>query len=104
SAPNVFFSGGQSDPGCDYQIKQNGGRWSIANSCTRSKRTIDKIEVGVRQLTFRITAHDPGFPYAEVVITFGLSSDGKTLEGRAGVYDKDFFPIGDHPVRWIRRE
>ncbi len=102
--PNDFFVGGKANPECDYYVKQNGGRWTITNSCSASKRTIDKIEVRTRQLSFRISGRDPAFPYSEVVITFTLSEDGQTLEGRGSLYDKDFFPVGDHSVRWIRRE
>lgn len=104
SAPSVYFSGGQAEPECDYQVKQSGARWTISSGCSRSKRTIDQVEVGVRQLTFRVTSRDAGFPYAEVEVTFGLSSDGKILEGRATAYDKNFLPVGDHPARWMRRE
>jgi tetratricopeptide (TPR) repeat protein len=104
STPSIYFAGGESDPGCDYFVKQNGGRWVITSSCPQSKRTIDNIEVQTRQLSFRLSGHDPGFPFSEVDVTFALSSDGQTLEGRGTAYDKSFFPIGDHPVRWMRRE
>ncbi|MGA3373589.1 MAG: hypothetical protein ABSC48_17715 [Terracidiphilus sp.] len=101
---NDFFVGGKSNPECDYIVKQNGGRWTITNGCSASKRTIDKIEVKTRQLSFRLSGHDSSFPYSEVIITFTLSEDGQTLVGRGTPYDKDFFPVGDHTVRWMRRE
>jgi hypothetical protein len=102
--PNDFFIGGKSNPECDYYVKQDGGRWTIKNNCLVSIRTIDKVEVKTRQLSFRLSGRDPGFPYSEVIITFTLSEDGQRLEGRGTPYDKDFFPVGDHTVRWERRE
>jgi tetratricopeptide (TPR) repeat protein len=102
--PNDFFVGGKSNPECDYVVKQNGERWTITNGCSASKRTIDKIEVKTRQLSFRLSGHDSSFPFSEVIITFTLSQDGQRLEGRGTPYDKNFFPVGDHTVRWERRE
>jgi tetratricopeptide (TPR) repeat protein len=104
STPNVYFAGGQSNPECDYVVKQSGGRWSITNGCSKSSRAIDNIEVQPRQLSFRLSGRDSGFPYSEVDITLTLSNDGQTLEGRGNAYDKNFFPLGDHPVRWLRRD
>jgi hypothetical protein len=104
TTPNDFFLGGKSNPECDYSVKQNGGRWTITNSCSRSKWGIDSIEVRGRELTFRLAGHDPAYPFSQVVVTFALSEDGKTLEGRGNPYDNALVPIGDHPVRWVRRE
>jgi len=103
STPNVFFVGGDSTPDCDYYVQKNGGHWAITNSCSKSTRTVDKIEVQNRELSFRMTGRDPLYPYAEVVVTFSMSKDGQTLEGRGTPYDKNYFPVGDHPVRWLRR-
>jgi tetratricopeptide (TPR) repeat protein len=105
STQRLYFVGDKSNPECDYVIKHDRERWTIRNNCSRSTRTIDKIEVGARQISFRISGeHDSKFPFSEIVITFTLSRDGQTLEGRGTPYDKSYFPIGDHPVRWMRRE
>jgi hypothetical protein len=103
STPNEYFVGGESNPGCDYSVKQSGGKWTVANTCSQSTRVIDEIEVQPRQLNFRLTGRDSGYPYSEVFITFTLSEDGQTLEGRGTPYDKSYFSVGDHPVRWARR-
>lgn len=104
SAQNGFFVGGESNPQCDYLVKQNGGRWDIKNSCIPRKRSITEVEVQPRQLRFKILGKDPEFPFSEIVITFTLSNDGQILEGRAVTYDNKFFQNGDHPVRWVRRK
>jgi hypothetical protein len=104
STPKQFFAGGKAEPDCDYSIRQSGGRWSIANHCSKSKRSIDRIEVQPRQISFRLTGHGADFPYSEVDITFTLSPDGQTLDGRGTYYDKSFFAAGYYSVRWQRRE
>jgi tetratricopeptide (TPR) repeat protein len=104
STPSEYFVGGEANPECDYTVKQNGGRWEIKSGCSKSSRAIDNIEVLPRQLSFRLSGKDSGFPFSEVDITLTLSNDGQMLEGRGNAYDKNFFPIGDHPVRWLRRE
>ncbi|MGD0832577.1 MAG: hypothetical protein ABR907_16715 [Terracidiphilus sp.] len=104
STPNDFFVGGDAIPDCDYYVQQNGGHWTITNTCSKSTRTIDNVEVQNRELSFRLTGHDRLYPFSEVVVTFSMSADGKTLLGRGTPYDKNFFPIGDHTVRWLRRE
>jgi len=104
TTPNDFFLGGKSNPECDYTVKQSGGRWTITNSCSRSKWGIDNVEVRGRELSFRLSGHDPAYPFSQVVVTFALSEDGKALVGRGNPYDNALVPIGDHPVRWMRRE
>ncbi len=104
SAPNDYLVGGESNPQCDYYVKQNGARWDIKNGCTPSKRSMNDVEVQPRQLSFKLVGRDPGFPFSEVALTFTLSSDGQTLDGRAVTYDKHFAAVGDHPVRWVRRK
>jgi hypothetical protein len=104
TTPNDFFLGGKSSPECDYYVKQNGGRWTITNSCSRPKWGINDIEVRGRELNFRLSGHDPAYPFSQVGVTFELSEDGQTLAGRGNPYDNALVPIGDHPVRWVRRE
>ena len=104
SAPNGYFVGGESNSQCDYLVKQTGGRWEIKNSCSPPKRSINDVEAQPRQLSFKLLGRDPGFPFSEVIVTFTLSNDGQTLEGRAITYDKKYFVSGDHPIRWIRRK
>jgi tetratricopeptide (TPR) repeat protein len=99
-----FFVGGKAKPECDYMVNQSGGRWSITNGCSRSTWAIDKIQAEPREISFQLSGHDPGYPYSLVTVTFALSEDGKTLEGRAAVFNKVFEPVGDHTVRWARRE
>jgi len=103
TTPNDFFLGGKSRPECDYYVKQDGKRWTITNGCSRPKWVIDNIEVQGRKLGFRLSGHDPAYPFAQVIITFVLSEDGQTLAGRGNPYDETLSPIGDHPVRWVRR-
>ncbi len=66
STPKQYFVGGASEPDCDYEIKKNGGHWSIANHCPNLKRSIDRVDVQAGQLRFRLTGHDPAFPYSRV--------------------------------------
>jgi len=103
STPKKFFVGGHDEPNCDYTIKKNGGHWSIANQCPHLKRSIDHLEVKTGQLSFRLTAHDPAFPYSEVDVTFTLSPDGQRLDGRGTYYDKENFAAGYYSVLWVRR-
>jgi len=104
SAPNDYLVGGESNSQCDYYVKQNGARWEIKNGCTPSKRAMSDVEVQPRQLSFKLKGRDPAFPFSEVALTFTLSNDGQTLEGRAVTYDKHFSAVGDHPVTWTRRK
>jgi hypothetical protein len=104
SASNELFAGGESNPECDYDVKQSGGRWSITNSCSRSTRTIEEIEVQGTQLSFRIKVHDPSFPFAEVIVMLTLSDDGQTMEGHGTPYDRNYARAVDRPTRWIRRQ
>lgn len=104
AAPSGYFVGGASNPQCDYFVRQFGGHWDIKDSCAPSKRTITDVEVQSRQISFKLMGRDADFPFSEVIVTFSLSNDGQTLEGRAVPYDKKFFIEGDHPVRWIRRK
>ncbi|MGO9777316.1 MAG: hypothetical protein ACLPM3_12085, partial [Terracidiphilus sp.] len=67
SEANENFFGGESNPECDYFIKQNGGRWEIKNSCSASKRSIHNVEAQSGRLIFKITGRDPGFQFSEVV-------------------------------------
>jgi tetratricopeptide (TPR) repeat protein len=103
STPNEYFVGGEANPECDYSVKQNAGKWSITNTCSGAARIIDNIDAQPKRLNFRITRHETGYPISEVIVTLVLSADGQTFEGRGTAYDKDFFPLGDHPVRWMRR-
>lgn len=104
STPKQYFAGGKDEPDCDYEIRKSGGHWSIANHCPRLKRSIDRIEALAGQLSFRLTGHDPGFPYSEVAVTFTLSPDGKTMNGRGTYYDKENFAAGYYSVLWVRRQ
>lgn len=101
--PNHYFAGGESNPECDYLIKRDGERWTIANSCSRRAWIIEDVEVQARILSFRIMGHDSTFPFGEVAVTFTLSSDGQKLEGQTNAYDKTFNTLGSHPARWTRR-
>jgi tetratricopeptide (TPR) repeat protein len=104
SEANENFFGGESNPECDYLIKQNSGRWEIKNSCSASKRNIHHVEAQSRQLSFKITGRDPGFQFAEVVVTLALSSDGQSLEGTAVAYDKKYLPYSNYHLHWVRRK
>ncbi len=103
-APGGYFVGGESNPECDYLVKQTPKQSEVKSSCTPAKRSISDVDVQPRQLSFKLLGRDPEFPFSEVTITFTLSSDGQTLEGRAVPYDKSYFAAGDHPVRWMRRK
>lgn len=102
--PGDFFIGGKSDPECDYFINENGGRWTITNHCPWPTWAIDKIQVRARQINFQLSGHFPGYPYSVATVTFTLSVDGKTLEGIESVFQNGTEHLGDHTVRWIRRE
>jgi tetratricopeptide (TPR) repeat protein len=104
SEANENFFGGESNPECDYLIKQNFGRWEIKNSCSASKRNIHNIEAQPRQISFKLTGRDPGFQFSEVVVTLALSSDGQSLEGTAVTYDKKNLPFSNYALHWIRRK
>ena len=101
--PNDYFVGDKSKPECDYIITQSSGRWTIKNACSRPSWAIDKIRVDARQISFRLSGHDPAYSFAEVNVTLGLSDDGQTLLGRATAYDKTYTPVSDRSVRWTRR-
>jgi len=103
STPKQYFAGGKDEPDCDFVIKKSGGHWSIANHCSHLKRSIDRVEVQAGQLSFRLTGHDPAFPYSEVDVTFTLSPDGQKMDGRGTYYDKDNFAAGYYSVLWVRR-
>jgi tetratricopeptide (TPR) repeat protein len=102
-APSGYFAGGESNPACDYSVKQDHGRWEIKNTCSQST-TISDVEAQPRQLSFKLKGRDRDFEFSEVVVTFKLSGDGESLEGTAVAYDKVFFPSGNHAVRWMRRK
>ncbi|MFZ1085395.1 MAG: hypothetical protein WAN35_10550 [Terracidiphilus sp.] len=104
STPKQFFVGGKDDPNCDYTIRKNGGHWSVTNPCPNLKRSIDRLEVLAGQFSFRLTGHDPGFPYSEVDFTFTLSPDGNRMDGRGTYYDKENFAAGYYSVLWVRRQ
>ncbi len=99
-----YFVGGLDKPQCDYFVSQKSGRWTIKNSCGRPGWVIDKIAVHARVLSFKLSVRDPGFAFSTVAVNFGLSADGKTLEGQETIYDKGFVPLDNHPVQWIRRD
>jgi tetratricopeptide (TPR) repeat protein len=103
-APTGYFVGGESAPNCDYVVKQVKERWDVRSTCTPAARSISDVDVQPRQLTFKLRGKGSDFPFSEVNISFALSSDGQTLEGRAVTYDKSYFAFGDHPVRWARRK
>ena len=103
-APNGYFVGGESNPSCDYVVAQVKDRWEVKNTCTPSNRSISDVDVQPRQLSFRLRGKGSDFPFSQVSLTFSLSSDGQTLEGRAVTYDKSNFAFGDHAVRWVRRK
>jgi len=103
-SPNGYFVGGESTPNCDYVVKQFKERWEVKSTCTPSSRSISDVNVQPRQLSFKLRGKGSDFPFSEVNISFALSNDGQTLEGRAVTYDKSFFAFGDHPVRWARRK
>jgi hypothetical protein len=104
STPKQYFVGGKDEPDCDYVIKKGGGHWSIANNCPHLKRSIDRIETQAGQFSFRLTGHDPGFPYSEVDVTFTLTPDGQKMNGRGTYYDKENFAAGYYSVLWVRRQ
>lgn len=104
SAPGGFFVGGESNPGCDYTVKQDKKGWEIRSTCSPATRSIDNIQVQPRQLSFRLMGRDKEFQYSQITVALSLSNDGQTLEGTAVTYDKAFFAFGDHPVRWARRK
>jgi len=102
--PGDFFIGGKSNPECDYVISQSSGRWSITNSCSKAPWTIDKIQVQARQISFRLSGNDPGYPVSVAVVTFWLSDDGVTLSGQESIFNSGAEHLSDHAVRWVRRE
>ncbi len=104
SAPGGYFVGGESNPGCDYTVRQDKKGWEIRSTCSPATRSIDSIEVQPRQLSFRLVGRDREFQYSQITVALSLSTDGQTLEGTAVTYDKSFFAFGDHPVRWARRK
>jgi hypothetical protein len=99
-----YFVGGQSKPECDYSINQSSGRWEITNNCSRSAWAFDKIQVRAREISFHLSGHDPGYPFTLITVTVTLSDDGKSLQGQEAVYLNGTEHIGDHPVRWNRRQ
>jgi len=101
--PNDFFAGGKDKPECDYLISHHGGRWEIENACSRSNWAIANINIQTRQIGFRMSGHDPGYPSVELYVTFTLSDDGQRLEGMESVYSKMNEFQGARAVRWIRR-
>lgn len=104
SAPNGYFVGGESNPECDYIIRQNGKRWEVKSTCTPSTRTIDNVDIQPRQVSFRLLGKDPAFAFSQIAVSLSLSNDGQTLEGRAVTYDKSNYAFGDHAIRWMRRK
>jgi hypothetical protein len=102
--PGDYFVGGQSKPECDYVVSQNGGRWSIANSCSRGAWAFDAIQVIGKQISFHLSGHNPGYPFTLVTVQFTLSDDGQTLIGQDAVYNNGTEHLGDHAVQWKRRE
>jgi hypothetical protein len=101
--PNDFFAGGKDKPECDYVISRRGGRWEIENHCSRSNWAIANIDVQTRQVAFKMSGHEPGYPYMDLYVTFTLSDDGQKLEGLEAIYSKMNEFQGSSPVRWIRR-
>jgi tetratricopeptide (TPR) repeat protein len=104
SAPGGYFAGGESNPECDYSVKQGKKGWEIKSTCTSASRSIDNIEVHPRQLSFRLLGRDKEFQFSQITVSLSLSNDGQTLEGTAVTYDKSFFAFGNHSVRWMRRK
>ena len=102
--PGDYFVGGESRPDCDYSISQSHGQWTVKNSCPRPGWAIDDIHVQGRQISFRLSGHDPGYPFAAVRVNFSLSADGKSLDGIESIYNNGTEHLSDHAVRWIRRE
>jgi hypothetical protein len=102
--PNGLFAGSESNSGCDYDVKQSGGRWEVKNTCSPSKRTIADVDVQSRRLSFKFLGRDKDFPFSEVIVTFTLSNDGQSLEGRVVPYDRKNLPLREYAVRWIRRK
>ena len=100
---NDFFAGGKDKPECDYLISHHGGRWESENACSRSNWAIANINIQTRQIGFRMSGHDPGYPSVELYVTFTLSDDGQRLEGMESVYSKMNEFQGARAVRWIRR-
>jgi tetratricopeptide (TPR) repeat protein len=103
-APSGYFVGGEATPNCDYVVKQFKERWEVKSTCTPATRSMSEVDVQPRQLSFKLRGRGSDFPFSEVNVSFALSNDGQTLEGRAVTYDKSFFAFGDHPVRWARRK
>ncbi len=104
SAPGGYFVSGESNPGCDYLVKQTPKKSEVKSSCSPSTRTIDNVDIQPRKLTFKLLGRDSEFPFSEVIVTLGLSSDGQILEGTAVSYDKRFRMAGEQSVRWKRRK
>jgi len=104
SAPGGYFVGGESNPNCDYSIRQGKKGWEIKSNCTPAARSIDNVEVQPRQLSFRLLGKDKEFQYSQITVTLALSSNGQILEGPAVTYDKSLFPFANYPVRWARRK
>lgn len=102
--PSGYFVGGEANPNCDYLVKLESERSIIKNTCMQPKRSIEDIEIQPKQLRFKLLGRDAAFPFAEVIVTLGLSPDGQYLDGRAITYDKKFHTINDQPVRWMRRK
>ncbi|MGA2649285.1 MAG: hypothetical protein ABSF28_02120 [Terracidiphilus sp.] len=101
--PNNYFVGGELKPECDYSINQKSGRWDITNSCSRHNWAIEDIQLQTGQIRFRLSGHDPGYPFVMVSVTFALSGDGQALVGEETVYSEANISIGTYPVRWVRR-
>jgi hypothetical protein len=102
--PGDYFIGGQSKPECDYVVAQNGGKWTIANGCSRSAWAIDTIQVIGKQISFHMSGHNPGYPFTLITVQFTLADDGQTLDGQDAIYNNGTEHLGDHPVQWKRRE
>jgi hypothetical protein len=99
-----YFVGSQSKPECDYSVNESAGRWVVTNGCSRPTWAIDQIQVRAGEISFHLSGHDPGYPFTLVTVTLTLSDDGKSLGGQEAVYLNGTEHIGDHPVRWSRRD
>jgi len=104
SAPGGYFVGGESNPNCDYTVRQGKKGWEIRSTCSPASRSIDTVEVQPRQLSFRLLGKDKEFQYSQITVSLSLSNDGKLLEGTAVTYDKSLYPFANYPVRWARRK
>ncbi len=104
STPKQYFVGGGSEPDCDYEIKKSSGHWSIANHCPHLKRSIDRVDVQAGQLRFRLTGHDPAFPFSEVDVTFTLSPRRAEAGSPGTYYDQENFAAGYYSALWVRRK